>query len=144
VSVLILLGPHELSILRVSCNRLFPIMSNLLNTINNAEMDNTRSVTKAQALMCHLISNLSLAFSCADLLLTYSVLFAWFRLLLYGLISPLDQKVYKKNSRTNTRTCSFSQRIVDMWNSLPKQVIETKTVNSFKSQLNNHWNNLVY
>jgi hypothetical protein len=29
-----------------------------------------------------------------------------------------------------------------MWNSLPKQVIETKTVNTFKSQLNNHWKNL--
>ena len=28
-----------------------------------------------------------------------------------------------------------------MWNSLPKQVIETKTVNTFKSQLN-HWKNL--
>jgi hypothetical protein len=29
-----------------------------------------------------------------------------------------------------------------MWNSLPKQVIETKTVNTLKSQLNNHWKNL--
>ena len=29
-----------------------------------------------------------------------------------------------------------------MWNSLPKQIIETKTVNTFKSQLNNHWKNL--
>ena len=29
-----------------------------------------------------------------------------------------------------------------MWNSLPKQVIETKTVNTIKSQLNNHWKNL--
>jgi predicted nucleotidyltransferase len=53
-----------------------------------------------------------------------------------------NQKVYKKNSRTNTRKCSFSQRIVDMWNSLPKQVLETKTVNTFKSQLNNYWKNL--
>jgi hypothetical protein len=53
-----------------------------------------------------------------------------------------NQKVYKKNTRTNTRKCSFSQRIVDMWNSLSKQVIETKTVNTFKSQLNNHWKNL--
>jgi hypothetical protein len=50
--------------------------------------------------------------------------------------------VYKKNCRTNVRKYSFSQRIVDMWNSLPKQVIETKTVNTFKSQLNNHWKNL--
>ena len=53
-----------------------------------------------------------------------------------------NQKIYTKNSRTNIRKYSFSQRIVDMWNSLPKQVIETKTVNTFKSQLNNHWKNL--
>ena len=31
-----------------------------------------------------------------------------------------NQKIYKKNSRTNIRKYSFSQRIVDMWNSLPK------------------------
>ena len=53
-----------------------------------------------------------------------------------------NQKIYKKNCRTNIRKYSFSQRIVDMWNSLPKQVIETKTVNTLKSQLNNHWKNL--
>jgi hypothetical protein len=53
-----------------------------------------------------------------------------------------NQKIYNKNYRTNIRKYSFSQRIVDMWNSLPKQVIETKTVNTFKSQLNNHWKNL--
>ena len=54
-----------------------------------------------------------------------------------------NQKMYKKNCRTNIIKYSFSQRIVDMWNSLPKQVlvIETKTVNTFKSQLNNQWKN---
>ena len=39
-----------------------------------------------------------------------------------------NQKIYKKNCRTNIRKYTFSQRIVDMWNSLPKQVIETKTI----------------
>ena len=34
-----------------------------------------------------------------------------------------NQKIYKKNSRTNIRKYSFSQRIVDMWNSSPKQVL---------------------
>ena len=53
-----------------------------------------------------------------------------------------NQKIYKKNSRTNISKYSFSQRRVDMWNCLPKQVIETKTVNTLKSQLNNHWQNL--
>jgi hypothetical protein len=53
-----------------------------------------------------------------------------------------NRKIYKKNSRKNIRKYSFSQRLVDMWNSLPKQVIETKTVNTFKSQLNIHWQNM--
>ena len=34
-----------------------------------------------------------------------------------------NQKIYKKNCRTNIRKYSFSQRIVDMWNSSPKQVL---------------------
>ena len=50
-----------------------------------------------------------------------------------------NQKIYKKNSRTNIRKYSFSQRIVDMWNSLPKQVIETKTVNTFKTTTGKIW-----
>jgi hypothetical protein len=48
----------------------------------------------------------------------------------------------EKEQQNKYKKYSFSQRIVDMWNSLPKQVIETKTVNTFKSQLNNHWQNL--
>jgi hypothetical protein len=36
----------------------------------------------------------------------------------------------------------FSQRVVDEWNKLPKKVIDSKTINTFKSQLNNHWKNL--
>jgi hypothetical protein len=59
-----------------------------------------------------------------------SFLIGWF----LPLIGRHLVRIYKKYS--------FSQRIVDMWNSLPKQVIETKTVNTFKSQLNNHWKNL--
>ena len=37
---------------------------------------------------------------------------------------------------------SFSQRVVDIWNSLPTKVIESNTVNGFKNQLNSHWKDL--
>jgi hypothetical protein len=37
---------------------------------------------------------------------------------------------------------SFWQRVVDEWNKIPKKVIDSKTINIFKSQLNNHWKNL--
>jgi hypothetical protein len=30
---------------------------------------------------------------------------------------------------------------VDEWNKIPKKVIDSKTINTFKSQLNNHWKN---
>ena len=40
------------------------------------------------------------------------------------------------------RKYSFTQRVVDVWNNLPDQVIEAKSVNSFKSQLNKYWKNL--
>jgi hypothetical protein len=31
---------------------------------------------------------------------------------------------------------------MDEWNKIPKKVIDSKTINIFKSQLNNHWKNL--
>jgi hypothetical protein len=48
----------------------------------------------------------------------------------------------QKNCRTNVRKYSFSQRVVDERNKIPKKVIDSKTINTFKSQLNNHWKNL--
>ena len=53
-----------------------------------------------------------------------------------------SKKLHKQNCRTNVRKYSFSQRIVDEWNKIPKKVIDSKTINTFKSQLNNHWKNL--
>ena len=53
-----------------------------------------------------------------------------------------SKKLYKKNCRTNVRKYSFSQRIVDEWNKIPKKVIDSKTINTFKDQLNNHWKHL--
>jgi hypothetical protein len=50
--------------------------------------------------------------------------------------------IYKKQCRTNIRKYSFSQRVVDTWNSLPAKVIESNTVNGFKNQLNSHWKDL--
>jgi hypothetical protein len=48
----------------------------------------------------------------------------------------------KKHSRTNIRKYSVSQRVVDTLNKLPASVVESKTVNMFKSQLNTYWKNL--
>jgi hypothetical protein len=53
-------------------------------------------------------------------------------------------KIYKKQWGTNIRKYSFSQRVVDTWNSFPAKVIESNTVNEFKNQLNTHWKDLEY
>ena len=53
-----------------------------------------------------------------------------------------QQKIFKTYSGTNIRKHSFSQRIVDVWNSLPGDVVSAKNVNTFKSKLNSHWRNL--
>ena len=53
-----------------------------------------------------------------------------------------QEKIYKKYSRTNIRKFCFTQRIVDTWNSLPREVISATSINSFKNKINKHWKNL--
>ena len=48
-------------------------------------------------------------------------------------------KIYKQRPNTNIRKHSFSFRVVDTWNSLPKDVVEASSINLFKSRLNSHW-----
>ncbi|KAK3101483.1 hypothetical protein FSP39_003928 [Pinctada imbricata] len=50
-----------------------------------------------------------------------------------------NKRIYKKYSRTNVRKFSFTQRVVETWNSLPANVVEAKSVNIFKNKLNAHW-----
>ena len=41
----------------------------------------------------------------------------------------------------NIRKYSFCARVVNMWNSLPNDVVEADTVNTFKNRLDKHWYN---
>lgn len=50
-----------------------------------------------------------------------------------------DQKLYKQRSRLNIRKYSFTNRVVDVWNSLPNSVIQAKTVYSFECRLDKYW-----
>ena len=46
----------------------------------------------------------------------------------------------KKNySKVNIQKFSFTNRIVDIWNSLPNEVITAKTVNDFEINLDKYW-----
>ena len=53
-------------------------------------------------------------------------------------------KLYKRGSRLQIRANSFSNRVVDVWNSLPEIVVQAPFLNCFKSQLNNWWDNHPY
>jgi hypothetical protein len=48
-------------------------------------------------------------------------------------------KVNKGHCRLNVRSNFFSQRVVNLWNSLPESTVTAPTLNSFKSRLDTHW-----
>ena len=48
-------------------------------------------------------------------------------------------KLYKHFSRLNVRKFSFSQRVINDWNDLPMEVVQTPNVISFKAALHNFW-----
>ena len=55
-----------------------------------------------------------------------------------------EKKLFKKHHNLKIRRNFFSQRIVDIWNNLPEEVITARSVNSFKGLLNNHWKNCYF
>ena len=50
-----------------------------------------------------------------------------------------SQKIFKKRSRLKIRRTSFSQRIVNDWNSLPENIVDSETLDQFKARLESHW-----
>jgi len=50
-----------------------------------------------------------------------------------------SQKIAKKHSKLSMRQTVFSQRVVNDWNSLPEIVINSPSLNTFKSSLDNIW-----
>ena len=47
-------------------------------------------------------------------------------------------KLFKKQFKLKN---TFSNRIMNLWNSLPNHVVEYKALNTFKTRLNDHWKN---
>ena len=50
-----------------------------------------------------------------------------------------SQKIAKSQARLGMKHNVFSQRVVNDWNLIPAQVVESTTVNTFKSRLDNFW-----
>jgi len=50
-------------------------------------------------------------------------------------------KLVKSHVRHNIRKHFFTQWIVNLWNTLPAQVVHASSVNNFKSKSDAHWSN---
>ena len=50
-----------------------------------------------------------------------------------------NQRVLRQRAHKSVRAKSFSQRTISSWNSLPKEVIEAPSVNTFKNRLDTAW-----
>ena len=50
-----------------------------------------------------------------------------------------SQKIAKSRERLGMRQNVFSQGVVNDWNSIPAQVVENSTLNTFKSRLDKFW-----
>ena len=48
-------------------------------------------------------------------------------------------KLSKLASNKVVRSTSFSRRVIDDWNSLPSNVVNSMTVNNLKTNLDKHW-----
>ena len=53
-------------------------------------------------------------------------------------------KIYKPQSRLNIRQNSFPIRVINDWNSLPENIVNAPTLNTFKNRLDKQWVNRQY
>ena len=51
-------------------------------------------------------------------------------------------QIMKQTSRLNLRKFSFYHRVVDDWNSLPRNVVEARDVEQFKAELDEAWEDI--
>ena len=67
----------------------------------------------------------------------------FFKMASYSTRGP-HLKLVKPAAKKNVRCHSFSIRIVNDWNSLPKSAVKAETANAFKSELDRFWINEQY
>jgi len=50
-------------------------------------------------------------------------------------------KIFPEHVHYNLRKYYFSNRVIQIWNSLPDSVVESNSINSFKNNLDKLWQN---
>src|SRR5664279_832634 len=53
-------------------------------------------------------------------------------------------KLLKKQCRTNLRRNCFTVRVVNTWNSMPEEIVQSTSVNCFKGRFDRFWGHLRY
>ena len=48
-------------------------------------------------------------------------------------------KLFKPRDKLNIRKFSFSHRVVDNWNKLPEEVVNSESLNQFKARIDKHF-----
>ena len=82
-----------------------------------------------------------------DMIQMFKIMNGLVRLKIRDLFTPIENSSTRGHSRRvrkgkavkHQRQSSFSQRVINDWNSLPAGVIEASTVNDFKNRLDEHW-----
>ena len=82
-----------------------------------------------------------------DLIETYKLLNGYYDVdwTKFFTLSPIrntrghHMKLYKQTSKIQLRSNFFTQRIINMWNSLPATVVSAPTVSLFKQKLEKYW-----
>ena len=64
----------------------------------------------------------------------------WFKLSVNSRTRGHSYKLIKSRSRLDIRKNFFIQRVVNVWNSLPSEVVEAESVNSFKNRYDKYRN----
>ena len=54
------------------------------------------------------------------------------------------KRIFVNYSRSNLRKHFFINRVVQMWNNLPEEVVRTPSLNVFKAHLDSHWIKIKY
>ena len=67
-----------------------------------------------------------------------------FEMARYGATRGHSFELHKHQSRLNLRKHIFSQRTVDVWNSLPDDVAIAPSLNILKHRLDYHWRNEIF
>ena len=55
-----------------------------------------------------------------------------------------SKKMFKHHASKFVRAKSFTQRVLNDWNSLPEEIIKASTLNNFKNKLDELWKDLWY